>query len=105
MDQRTVIELLKRYLKILIAEGILINKAYLYGSFSNNSANDRSDIDVLIVSDNFDNDNDEAVGRIWYLTKKVNTKIEPFLVSTKRFYSEESSPLIQIVKQQGIEIN
>ena len=47
---------------------------------------------------------DLLIGKIWYLTNKINTKIEPYVISTKRFNSDESSQLIQLVKQEGIEI-
>lgn len=42
--------------------------------------------------------------KIWKLTKKVNSKIEPFLVGTNRFNSNDNSPLIDLVKRTGIEI-
>jgi predicted nucleotidyltransferase len=104
MEQGTVINLIKRYLLLLDTEGIPVSKAFLYGSYAEHTANDDSDIDLLIVADNFDNADDMLIGKIWYLTKKINTKIEPYLISTNRFYQDDTSPLIQLVKQYGIEI-
>ena len=104
MDRRTAIELIKQYLAILSNEGISIEKAFLYGSYLNNSATDESDIDLMLVSNNIDSTNDLLIGKIWYLTKKINTKIEPFIVSTQKFISDESSPLIQLVKSEGFQV-
>ena len=104
MDKRAVIELIRNYWKLLVKEGILIDKAFLYGRYSKDTETENSDIDLLIVSKGFDMTDDLLIGKIWYLTNKINTKIEPYVISTKRFNSDESSQLIQLVKQEGIEI-
>jgi len=43
-------------------------------------------------------------GKIWSLTRKVNSKIEPYLVDKDRFLNNDSSPLIDLVKRTGLEI-
>ncbi|MCD4817914.1 MAG: nucleotidyltransferase domain-containing protein [Candidatus Cloacimonetes bacterium] len=83
----------------------MIDKAFLYGSYSKKTETENSDIDLMIVSKDFDISNDILVGKIWYLANKINCKIEPYIVSLKRFNSDEFSPLIQLVKQEGIEIS
>jgi len=38
-----------------------------------------------------DNENDDYLaGKIWSLTQKVNSKIEPYLVGKTRFYNDNS---------------
>lgn len=105
MDKSAAIKLIKNYLKLLVKEGVLIDKAFLYGSYSKNTETENSDIDLLIVSKEFDTTDDLLIGKIWYLTNKINSKIEPYIISTKRFNSDEFSPLIQLIKQEGIEIS
>lgn len=104
MATKEVIELLKKYIALLNAEGISVKKAFLFGSYSNDTASDSSDIDVMIVSDKYDETDDLAVGNIWKLTRKINTKIEPFLIGAKKFSDDSSSPLVNMVKTRGIEI-
>lgn len=99
-----VIEILKKYLILLNAEGISVYKAYLFGSYSNGKATDASDIDVMIVSDNYDETDDIASGKIWKLTRRVNTKIEPFLIGKNKFNDDSSSSLVSMIKTEGIEI-
>ncbi|MDD3687189.1 MAG: nucleotidyltransferase domain-containing protein [Bacteroidales bacterium] len=96
-----VIEILKKYILILRSEGISIDRAYLYGSYLSNTATDESDIDVMIVTDI---DDDYLIGKIWSLTKKVNSRIEPYLVEKRRFINSENSPLIELVKTTGLKI-
>lgn len=101
MAKEEVIELLKKFVYLLRSEGILVDKAYLYGSYLSNTATDDSDIDVMIVTENED---DYLTGKVWSLTRKVNSKIEPYLVGKERFNSKDDSPLIDLVKRIGLEI-
>jgi predicted nucleotidyltransferase len=102
MAKNEVIEILKSYIYLLRAEGISIDKAYLYGSYLSNTATEDSDIDLMIVTEN--GNDDYLAGKIWSLTRKINTKIEPYLVGTKHFYSNDNSPLVDLVKRTGLEI-
>ena len=102
MAKSEVIDILRKYIFLLRAEGIAVDKAFLYGSYLSNTATNDSDIDLMIVTEN-END-DYLAGKIWSLTQKVNSKIEPFLVGTNRFNSDDCSPLIDLVKRTGLEI-
>ena len=104
MAKAEVIELLKKYILLLNSNGISVYKAFLFGSYSTNTATEASDIDVMIVSEKYDESDDEAVGKIWKLTRLVSTKIEPFLIGKNKFISDDNSPLIEQVKRQGIEL-
>jgi len=101
MAKREIVEILKKYIFILRSEGITIDKAYLYGSYLSNTAINDSDIDIMIVTEYED---DYQTGKIWSLTRKVNSKIEPYLVGKRRFNNNEDSPLIDLVKRTGLEI-
>jgi len=90
MATSEVIELLKKYILMLNTEGISVYKAYLFGSYSTNTASDSSDIDVMIVSDNYDENDDLVASRIWNLTCKISTKIEPFLIGMNKFRDDNS---------------
>jgi len=91
MAKKEIVEILKKYIFILRSEGINIDKAYLYGSYLSNTATDESDIDIMIVTENED---DNLTGKIWSLTRKVNSKIEPYLVGKRRFINNEDSILL-----------
>ncbi len=104
MANRDIIELLKKYIALLKAEGISVEKAFLYGSYSTETETDNSDIDLMIVTNNEDANNDLIVGKVWNLTRKISTKIEPFLIGFDRFNGSNNSPLIDLVKESGIEI-
>ena len=104
MARSEVIALLKKYILLLNTEGLTVNKAFLFGSYSTDTATENSDIDVMLVSEKFDENDDEAIGRIWRLTRKISTRIEPFLIGIRKFKDDSSSPLVNMVKAKGIEI-
>lgn len=104
MVKAEVIELIKKYIMLLNTSGIAVYKAYLFGSYSTNTATDASDIDLMIVSEKYDETDDEVAGKIWRLTRKVSTKIEPFLIGVNKFRTSDNSPLIEQIKATGIEI-
>ncbi|MBU0489031.1 MAG: nucleotidyltransferase domain-containing protein [Bacteroidetes bacterium] len=95
---------MKRYCLLLNASGIPVEKAFLYGSYSRGDARLHSDIDVAIVSSAFDTSNDLLKAKAWRLTEHIDIKIEPYTIGLQRFLTDDVSPLLQIVRQEGIEI-
>jgi predicted nucleotidyltransferase len=104
MATKSIVELLQKYIQLLKREGIVIDKAYLYGSYATKSQTEESDIDLMLVSSQFDKSDDILYGKIWSLTRKVSSKIEPYIVGLGKFESDDISPIIQIVKKEGLEI-
>ena len=84
--------------------GLNIQKAFLYGSFARNDARADSDIDIMLVSENFDSNNIKVKAKAWQLTRKIDLRIEPFTIGYKRFFSDDDSALVDQVKKEGIEI-
>ena len=104
MAKKEIITLIRKFLKRLLQEGIPVEKAFLFGSFARGEENEESDIDVMLVSDVFDRNDDQVVGKTWRISRSINTRIEPYTVGKKRFLSDEFSPLLQVAKKEGIEI-
>jgi predicted nucleotidyltransferase len=95
-------DIASRYIELLKREGIKIDQAYLYGSWARNEAGSESDIDLMLVSDNFDTDDDLILSKPWRYTAQIDPRIEPVAIGTKRFMNDASSPLIEAVKRDGI---
>ena len=104
MSKKEVINILRRYCNLLAVSGIPVEKAFLYGSYSRGTPTIESDMDILIVSSVFDQLNDTAKAKAWRLTDEVDHRIEPYLIGMNRFLTDDISPILQIVKKEGIEI-
>jgi predicted nucleotidyltransferase len=105
MLQQDAINIVRRYVANLNNAGVVISKAYLFGSYARNQASDASDIDVLLVSDAFDTDDDSILSKPWSPKFRIDFRIEPVAIGTKRFQSDDSSLIIEVVRKEGIEIN
>jgi predicted nucleotidyltransferase len=104
MAKKEVITLIRKFLKRLFQEGIPIEKAFLYGSHARGEQDEDSDIDVMLVSEVYDENDDRTVGKTWRISMSIDTRIEPYTVGKQRFLTDEFSPLLQIVKEEGLEI-
>lgn len=104
MVSKEVINKVKEYLHELSSKGVYISKAFIYGSQIHGTATEESDIDVMLVSPLFDDDTDKYAPVLWLSTSRTDYRIEPIAVGEKRFQTDEYSPLIAIVRQEGIEI-
>lgn len=105
MLQKDAINIVRQYVANLNKGGILIFKAYLFGSYARNQATENSDIDVMLVSDIFDTDDDLILSKPWSPKFRFDYRIEPIAIGKKRFQTDDSSPIIEIVKKEGLEIN
>jgi len=104
MSQIDVINIVQTYLQVLKKAGIPIDKAFLYGSYARNEANEDSDIDLMLVSRIFDTDDDYVLSKPWLYSSKVDHRIEPISIGLLRYNSDDTSPIIELVRQTGIEI-
>lgn len=104
MVNSEVLKVVKEYLQELSLNGVFISKAFLYGSQTKGTATKESDIDLMLISPSFDEDLDKYLPSIWLSKKRTENRIEPIAVGEKRFLSDDSSPIIGIVRQEGIEI-
>lgn len=104
MSQKNIIDIVNSYVNVLKKAGIPIEKVFLYGSYARNEANDESDIDLLLISKIFDTNNDYILSKPWLYTTEIDHRIEPLAVGTKRFETDDVSPILEIVRREGIEI-
>ncbi len=104
MVNAKVIKIVKEYLDELAAKGIEIKKAFLYGSQANGTASPDSDIDLMLVSPLFDSETDKYMPAIWLSKIRTENRIEPLAIGEKRFIEDDVSPIIEIVRQEGIQI-
>lgn len=104
MVDEQIIKTVKSYVYLLNQEGFDISKAFLYGSFATGKSHETSDIDVMLVSGSLDENDIQRKSRAWVLTRRIDSRIEPYLVTTERFNHDDSSPLLEIVRNQAVEI-
>ena len=104
MDKKTVLKILSRFRKALESQGIMIEKLVLYGSFATESYHEGSDIDVVVVSEDFTGKG--YWERIDILTEAIYTVFEPIeaIAVTPEEWDKKESPIVEFA-QNGEIIN
>ncbi len=75
MDKDTVLDILSRFKTALDSKGIRISKLILFGSYANGTQREGSDIDIVVVSEDFTGKN--SWERIDILTDAIYEVFEP----------------------------
>lgn len=96
-------KIVKEYAKELAVNNFPFEEIYLFGSFAQNKAHQWSDVDVAVVSDKLGVNWDENENLLWYIRRKVNSRIEPIGFTVKDF-QDENDPMVYEIKKNGIRI-
>ena len=91
MDKKAVIKTIGQFRKLLQASGVKVDRLVLYGSWANGTAVDGSDIDLVVISQDF-----EGMG-FWRRTEilssaiyEVYQPIEAFAMTPEEWHRGES---------------
>lgn len=104
MPDSEIVETVQNYLALLNEHGIPTERAILFGSWARGAGDADSDIDILVVSSQFDEDRWEYEADLWRWTLEVDPRIEPIPVGERQFAEDGVSPIIEMARREGIEI-
>jgi len=94
--------LIKQYIEIIKQHKIEIEKVYLFGSYARGTATADSDIDIALISQDFDGDRFLDRRKIVPLRREIDRRLEPIPYRTEDF--NKSDPLALEIITNGIEI-
>ena len=97
----TIMNLIKKYIK-KISQYYKIEAVILFGSYAKGTENEDSDIDIAIISSDF-NDIIEDGAKLIGLTWKIDTRIEPHPILSED-YKKVSNPFVREVVDTGIKV-
>ncbi len=100
IDSR-IMESIKKYIE-KISQYYKIEAIILFGSYAKGTEDEDSDIDIAIISNDF-NDIIEDGAKLIGLTWKIDTRIEPHPITTED-YKKVSNPFIREVVDTGIKV-
>jgi predicted nucleotidyltransferase len=83
MDRKSIIRITQQFKKNLEFQGIRVQKIILFGSYANGNAHDGSDIDLVVLSDDFENKN--YWERIDLLTEAIYSVFAPIEATALTF--------------------
>ncbi|MBL6996411.1 nucleotidyltransferase domain-containing protein [Desulfobacula sp.] len=97
-----VLNSIKEYIQILNKNGVMITQAILFGSYANGRYNEFSDIDVALVSDQFEGIRFNDRNRIRKYKFEINPDIEPLPFTKENFTADD--PFVREILETGFRI-
>lgn len=98
-------QIVESYLEFLPSRGIHPTGAVLFGSQLAGTADDWSDIDVVVIAPEFDGSPSyHEVNQLWRSTVHVDNRIEPIACGTEEWERETMRPIIDIARREGVMI-
>lgn len=105
MVESTVVNAVRQYLAALPAVGIHAKRAVLFGSFARGEADQYSDIDLIVIAREFDDQRDfDTVMRLWDTTLLADNRIEPIPCGEREWESGDGRPILEIARREGVVI-
>lgn len=102
MVNKSIVKSVQKYLKYVKEQGIPVSYGVLFGSYAKNKAHKWSDIDVLVVSPRFDEDQTaEDHEKLWMFAARMNKLIEPIPVGEKQYKYDKSSLILEVARREG----
>jgi predicted nucleotidyltransferase len=104
MDE-TLIAKIRQYLATLPTVGIHASRAVLFGPYARGEADQDSDVDLIVVAPEFDDESDlETIKGLWEITLLADNRIEPIPCGEREWESGGGRPIIEIARREGVVI-
>jgi len=102
MVDRSIVAVARDYLQSLKREVVTIRFGVVFGSWARGTAHRWSDIDLVVVSPQFDNATDRRyVDLFWCQAARIDSRIEPIACGEKQWEDDDLSIIIDVARREG----
>jgi len=104
MVEIAIASVIKQYLAALPAVGIHASKGILFGSFAKGGGGQWSDIDLVVIAPEFDGPREVSLIKSLWRATDTDSRIEPIPCGEKEWETDESRPILEIARREGVTI-
>jgi len=102
MVEKSIVNDVRNYLLRLAEQGIEISFGIVFGSYASGHAHQWSDIDLVVVSPQFDKTiTRENINTLWRIAARTDSRIEPIPCGKRQWENNTSSEIIEIARNEG----
>jgi predicted nucleotidyltransferase len=102
MVNESVINGVRKYLRILQDQGFVVKFGVIFGSQVSGITDTSSDIDLLVVSPRFDDQRSrEDINLLWRIAARTDNRIEPIPCGERQWFEDDASAIIEIARREG----
>lgn len=105
MADPKVIAAVKKYLNRLAQNGLSVAFGVIFGSQVTGHTSDLSDIDLIVVSPQFDGKiSRDIINKLWHIAARTDSRIEPIPCGQKQWQENTSDAIIEIARNEGMTV-
>lgn len=105
MADQKVIAAVEKYLQCLSENGLGVAFGVIFGSQVTGRANDLSDIDLIVVSPQFDGRiSREIIDKLWHIAARTDSRIEPIPCGQDQWQNNKSDAILEIARNEGLTV-
>jgi predicted nucleotidyltransferase len=105
MVDPSIVNGVRDYLTRLSEKGIRVSFGVIFGSQVSGRADKWSDVDLIVVSPQFDDDiSRDSINTLWHVAARTDSRIEPIPCGERQWREDTSSAIIEIARQKGTTI-
>jgi len=102
MVKKSVLISVERYLAALRKAGLDIELIVIFGSQVTGKDHKWSDIDLLVISPQFDEMKDRVnLNLLWHIAAKIDDRIEPIPCGSKQWQEDNINAIIEVARREG----
>ena len=102
MVDKAIVETVAAYLGVLEKHDLTVSFAVVYGSYLHGKPERWSDIDILVVSPQFDDAYSRSkIDVLWKVAAKIDSRIEPVPCGCKQWEEDDVSVIIEVARREG----
>ncbi len=103
MVSQAIDVVVRQYLRALAQEGIHARRAVLFGSHAKGTADEWSDIDLVVIAPELEPPaGHRLVNKLWELRATTDSRVEPIPCGEREWETDESRPILEIARREGI---
>ncbi|HZQ06685.1 MAG TPA: nucleotidyltransferase domain-containing protein [Anaerolineae bacterium] len=101
-----VVNVIQQYLYACKNQGLKICFGVVFGSQAQGSAQAWSDIDLIVVSPQFDSGRSQSdLDMLWETAALIDSRIEPIACGEWQWEHDDTSTIIEVARREGIRID
>ena len=102
MVAESVVNGVRKYLRALQDQGISVRFGVIFGSQLTGKTDVWSDIDLLVVSSNFnDRRSREDINLMWQIAARTDNRIEPVPCGERQWFEDDASAIVEVARREG----
>ena len=102
MLEQSVLTAVRKYLEAIGSAGVSVERVVVFGSQVKGQANEWSDIDLIVISPQFDGMKDRTfINLLWRVAARIDSRIEPIPCGSRQWREDDSSAILEIARREG----